>query len=71
MLFRSYTAEEIAEELVSLNRNKADWPKQTETQWLGIIANAVSDGRLARSSAGIITLPVPVRVETVKQLELF
>jgi hypothetical protein len=66
-----YTAEEIADELVSLQRSGADWPEQTRKQWLNVIAFEVANGRLVSGLAGVITLPVPERIETVKQLSLF
>jgi hypothetical protein len=74
-----YTADEIAEELASLARNKADWPRLSRDQWLDVIDAALIDGKLSRSANGVITLavikPAVKRVETVektvKQLELF
>jgi hypothetical protein len=66
-----YTAEEIADELVSLQKSGADWPEQTQDQWLSVIAKEIAEGRLSESVAGVITLPAPKRVETVKQLDLF
>jgi hypothetical protein len=70
-----YTAGEIAEEIVSLERSGADWPRLLRDQWLDVIDAAVIDGKLSRSANGVITLavikPAVKRVETVKQLELF
>lgn len=66
-----YTAEEIADELVSLQKSGADWPDQTREQWLSVIAVEVAEGRLVSGLASVITLPAPKRVETVKQLDLF
>jgi hypothetical protein len=63
-----YTDSEIAAELFSFGRLGLSWPEDTKANWLQLIQSAVTDGKLTRSEAGIISVPTQ---KVVKQLELF